>query len=89
MLLKTEVWYDKILTHKPMPVHSGLSFYYNAVHCVQKTNVRNSLHMYRFLMMESISPYRSRHIFQGHVMSCRWHSHVWKKAPIITVSISV
>jgi len=26
MLLKTEVWYDKILTCKPMSVHTGLSF---------------------------------------------------------------
>ena len=32
---------------------------------------------------------RSRYIFQGHVMSCSWLSHVWKKTPITTASISV
>lgn len=45
MLLKTEVWYDKILTHTLMSVQNGLSFQYNAVHCIQKTNFRNTLHM--------------------------------------------
>lgn len=51
MLLKTEVWYDKILPHKPMSVHSGLSFQYNAVQCTQETNVKNNLHMHRLMMM--------------------------------------
>lgn len=56
------------------------------MHCIQKTNVRNTLHMQDFWWWNVHPLWRSRYIFQGHVISCRWQGHVWQKG---TVSISV